>query len=51
MTELVLVRATVNLPGLVCGQEALVDPSVPYIAECLEARLVVPADTEEVNDG
>jgi hypothetical protein len=38
----VLVRATVNLPGLSRGEEVLVDDSSPYMAECLEAKLLVP---------
>jgi hypothetical protein len=55
------VRATINLPGLARGKEALVDPDDPYIAGCLErGRLVrippedraadIPADDGPVDD-
>lgn len=40
----VLVRATVHLPGLKLGQEAIVDSEDPYIASCLEAQLIVRID-------
>lgn len=48
MTEQqIVVRATVHLPGLGVGQEALADPTDPYVAECLEHALVVPVDHTE----
>lgn len=40
--DLVLVRATINLPKLPCGQEAHVDPTVPYIRQALRAGFLVP---------
>lgn len=42
MAKKILVRATVNLPGLKVGQFANVDPDDPYIADCLRTELVVP---------
>lgn len=42
----VLVRATVNLPRLPAGTEALVDPTIPYIAGCLDKGLLVPVEEE-----
>lgn len=42
MSETLLVRSTVNLPGLRLGQQAFVDPEDPYIKTCLEGQLVVP---------
>lgn len=41
-----IVRATINLPGLRRGEEAEVDPQVPYIARCLEARYIVEIEPE-----
>lgn len=43
--SLIEVRATVHLTGLNVGQHALVDPDDPYIKECLDAELLVPAAT------
>jgi hypothetical protein len=40
--KLVLARATVNLPGLHRDEVALVDPTVPYVADCLAALYLVP---------
>lgn len=42
MSDPIAVRATVNLAGLPAGTEALVDPDDPFIALCLERRLLVP---------
>ncbi len=36
----VVVRATVNLPNLRRGDEALSDPEHPYVAKCIRAGLV-----------
>ena len=44
MSRKILVRATVNLPKLKAGQTATVDPTVPYVARCLEAGLVVQVE-------
>lgn len=41
-----IVRATVNLPGLQRGKMAETDPEVPYIARCLAAGYLVEVDTE-----
>lgn len=38
----ILARATINLPGLPVGEVALVDPTVPYVANCLAALYLVP---------
>jgi hypothetical protein len=35
------VTATINLPGLGLGREALVDPDDPYIADCLARGYLV----------
>lgn len=43
-------RATINLPGLARGQEALVDPTVPYIGAALENRYLIAID-EPARDG
>jgi hypothetical protein len=40
---MILVRATVNLPGLKCGRTALVDPEEPYVRKCLLGGLVIAA--------
>lgn len=45
--EEVEVRATINLPGLRLGQTAFVDPSDPYIADCLAAELIVPLERDD----
>lgn len=42
MTDLIEVRATINLPGLRCGHVASVDPSVPYVRDCLAQQYLVP---------
>jgi hypothetical protein len=34
--EKIWAQATISLPGLPLGRDALVDPSDPYIADCLE---------------
>lgn len=39
-----LVRATMNLPGLRRGQHALVDPRSSYIAGALRSQALVPAE-------
>lgn len=38
----ILVRATINLPGLNAGETALADPTEPYIQDCLRAQFIVP---------
>lgn len=43
MSEL-LVRATINLPGLPRGEEVLVDDEDPYMADCLKTGLLVPVE-------
>jgi hypothetical protein len=40
--KLIEVRATINLPNLGHDQIAIVDPSIPYVAMCLEHGYVVP---------
>ena len=45
-----IVRATINLPGLARGQEAEADPEVTYIATCLEAGYLVEVETESGED-
>lgn len=48
MEDKILARATIGLPGLPLGREALVDPSDPYIADCLaRGYLVVVAEESE----
>jgi hypothetical protein len=42
VSDRIEVVATVNLPGLRRGQVAIVDPDVPYVADALAARHVVP---------
>lgn len=37
-----IVRSTVNLPGLPAGRTAKVDPSKPYIQRCLRAGFLTP---------
>jgi len=46
--SLILVRATVNLPGMHQGTEALVDPEVPTIRSYLEVSYLMPV-TEDLN--
>ncbi len=41
---LLLVRATVNLPGLRAGEHALVDPEDPYMRGALRSTKLVEAD-------
>lgn len=41
---LLLVRATINLPDLRVGEEALVDLTDKYVADCLAARFIVPVE-------
>lgn len=43
---LLLIRATINLPGLRRGEQALVDPEEEYIAECLASGVIVVTDAE-----
>lgn len=40
--ELVLARASINLPGLPLGRVALVDPSEPYVSEAIASGYLVP---------
>lgn len=40
--QYILVRSTINLPGLSAGEEALVDPTASYIQDCLRAQFIVP---------
>lgn len=42
--RLIEVRATVNLAGLRAGATATVDPSQPYISDCLKGGYLVPVD-------
>ncbi len=41
---LVLMRATITLPQLSVGEVVSVDPSVPYIADCIEAGFLVEVE-------
>lgn len=41
--RIVTVRATINLPGLRRGETAVVDPDIPYIADCITAGYLVEA--------
>jgi hypothetical protein len=41
MSRRVKVRATVSLPKMPVGREALVDPDVPYVAAALEKGYLV----------
>ncbi len=41
---LLLVRATVNMPGLRAGEHALVDPDDPYMRGALRSTKLVEAD-------
>lgn len=43
----IVVRSTINLPGLPAGRTANVDPSKPYIARCLAAGYLVDLFPEE----
>jgi hypothetical protein len=43
----VLVRATVNLPGLRFGEYAYVDPEDEYMGAALRSSLLVLAEPEE----
>lgn len=45
--RLIEVRATVNLAGLRAGATALVDPSQPYIRDCLNGGYLVPVHPRE----
>ena len=40
--SMILVRATVNIQGLRCGEVATVDDSIPYIAHALATQALVP---------
>jgi hypothetical protein len=44
--EPILVRASINLPGLSLGALAWVDPEAPYIATCLEYGYLQPLEEE-----
>lgn len=44
---MILVRATINLPGLAAGQEAMADPDDPDVRACLEAKYLVIVDRGE----
>lgn len=44
MADPVLVRATIKLPGLACGQEAMVDPEIPYMANALKMGALIRLD-------
>lgn len=41
---MIRVRATINLPGLPAGQEAMADAEDPDIKACLEATYLVVVD-------
>lgn len=43
---LILVRAAIHLRGLRVGQTVLVDPTDPYIADCLKAEFLVAVEDE-----
>lgn len=45
--RLMLVRATIHLPGLPRGKLALVDPGEPYIQRCLRASWLHPQPQNE----
>jgi hypothetical protein len=45
--DLMLVRATANLQGLGCGEEAWVDPLSPYIRGALRAQMIVPVEPDK----
>lgn len=47
--ERIWVRATISLPGLSLGREALIDPGDPYMADCL-ARGYLQRLTAETTD-
>jgi len=47
---LIAVRATVNLDGLRRGDEALVDPTNPNIADWLNAQYLIPLPADEQPD-
>lgn len=51
--ELVLVRASIHLPGLTPGDEVWVDPNDPYIAERMEVGYLqrIPSQEAEGDDG
>jgi hypothetical protein len=40
--QYIAVRATINLDGLRAGEEALIDPTMPYMQELLRAQYIVP---------
>jgi hypothetical protein len=42
--RMIVARATVNLQGLRRGREAVVDPSIPYIARALETGALVSSE-------
>lgn len=44
---MILVRATINLPGLPAGQQAMADPEDPDVKACLEATYLVVVDEGE----
>lgn len=48
MAEKIEVQATINLPGLRAGQDAWVDPEVPYIAGALRAGYLIRRDGAKV---
>lgn len=42
----ILVRATVNLPGLPAGKEAMVDPDMPWIKQALKNTTLMKVEDE-----
>lgn len=42
--KLIRVRASISLSGLSVGREARVDPTDPYIAECIRSGYLVPLE-------
>lgn len=44
---LLLVRAAIHLRGLRVGDTAFVDPTDPYIADCLKGEALVPVEQGE----
>lgn len=43
----ILVRATVNLPGLPAGEKAMVDPDMPWIKQALKNTTLMKVEDEE----
>lgn len=52
MEDKLQVLATINLPGLPLGREAFIDPTDPYMADCLARGYLqrLPRDGAERSD-